>query len=424
MIKVLVFGTFDPLHEGHSHFFRQAKALGGHLTVVTALDSTIKQFKQRPPHQSQDERLAEVQADPSVNQAILGDQQPDQYRLLEKLDFDILALGYDQTPSDDEVRDKLKQAGKKHVQVVRLKSHQPHRFKSGKMRRQTNNQTLYDCHLHSHYSDGILTPSALISAAHQHRLKGISLTDHNGTWGIKEAAAAAAKYNLDFIAGIEVSGVWQGEHVHLLAYSRHFDFSLLEQGLAGNRQAYLEKIKGMIKKCPAQGFGDITFSAAAARRHGQKNPVYLFSDLAQLLAQHYALPLSEAWAMTVEGGALYQPLNTNKLLSVSAVLDLVHQANGIVSLAHPGLIEKTVSAEYLARLLNTLIPAGLDAIEDYHHTNDAQLTERLTRQVTDNNLLATGGSDWHGPNIHARRSFGKIGLDETHWQKLLSTVDQ
>lgn len=34
MIKVLVFGTFDGLHERHIDFFRQAKACGDHLTVI------------------------------------------------------------------------------------------------------------------------------------------------------------------------------------------------------------------------------------------------------------------------------------------------------------------------------------------------------------------------------------------------------
>ena len=41
MKKVLVFGTFDGLHEGHKDFLRQAKQYGDHLTVVVGRDSTV-----------------------------------------------------------------------------------------------------------------------------------------------------------------------------------------------------------------------------------------------------------------------------------------------------------------------------------------------------------------------------------------------
>ena len=45
MTKVMVFGTFDYLHEGHKDFFRQAKQYGDELVVVVARDETVKQIK-------------------------------------------------------------------------------------------------------------------------------------------------------------------------------------------------------------------------------------------------------------------------------------------------------------------------------------------------------------------------------------------
>ena len=62
MTKVMVFGTFDPLHPGHVDFFRQAKQHGDELVVVVALDSTVEKTKGRKPSLGENARLAAVQA--------------------------------------------------------------------------------------------------------------------------------------------------------------------------------------------------------------------------------------------------------------------------------------------------------------------------------------------------------------------------
>lgn len=129
MKRVLVFGTFDPLHEGHRDFFQQAKALGDHLTVVVARDSSIRANKGYEPHQSEEARLTAV-AEAGVDEVILGNKTAHKYELLKELEFDVLALGYDQHPSEEEVRRQLALLGKQAVLVVRLQPFQPEKYKS------------------------------------------------------------------------------------------------------------------------------------------------------------------------------------------------------------------------------------------------------------------------------------------------------
>lgn len=130
MIRVLVFGTFDPLHAGHRDFFRQAKALGDHLTVVVARDSSIRASKRYEPHQGEETRLAAVAAVDSVDEAMLGQPTAHQYDMLRELEFDVIALGYDQEPAEVEVRRQLTLLGKQAVRVVRLHPFQPEKYKS------------------------------------------------------------------------------------------------------------------------------------------------------------------------------------------------------------------------------------------------------------------------------------------------------
>lgn len=129
-MDVLVFGTFDPLHEGHVQFLRQARALGDVLTVVVTRDSVIRTLKGREPFHSEQERVARLSALDSVDVVLLGDVDPLQYQLFEHLDFDVLALGYDQEPSDAVVRRKLAALGKSSVSVVRLQAFKPDHYKS------------------------------------------------------------------------------------------------------------------------------------------------------------------------------------------------------------------------------------------------------------------------------------------------------
>lgn len=134
MRKVLAFGAFDPLHKGHEDFLRQAKGLGEYLIVVVARDSAIRMNKGHEPYKSENRRLEKVAAVEYVDEAMLGTEAVHHYEMLSELDFQVLALGYDQTPSDEVVRAELGQRGKSPVQVIRLKPFHPEAYKSTYLR--------------------------------------------------------------------------------------------------------------------------------------------------------------------------------------------------------------------------------------------------------------------------------------------------
>jgi FAD synthetase len=130
--KVLVFGTFDPLHRGHEYFLGQAKKLGDELLVVVARDSYIRKVKNREPNLTEETRKLEVEKLRFADTVILGKEWPvaDRYGLLRELNFDILVLGYDQKPKKADVEQELAKIGRGDVLVIRLKAYQPQRYKS------------------------------------------------------------------------------------------------------------------------------------------------------------------------------------------------------------------------------------------------------------------------------------------------------
>lgn len=134
MKKVLFFGTFDPLHAGHRDAFFQAKSLGEYLVVVVARDSVLRTEKNREPFIREYERLATVASSSSVDEAILGDADASSYAILQKIPFDVLALGYDQKPSDSEITQLLIRLKLPLVRTVRLQPFSQNVFKSSLLR--------------------------------------------------------------------------------------------------------------------------------------------------------------------------------------------------------------------------------------------------------------------------------------------------
>ncbi len=129
MIKVLVFGTFDGLHEGHKDFFRQAKEYGDYLVVVVGRDSTILKTKNKPPKFNEQERLKAVQESGLVDEARLGNEGSNPYKVIEEVKPAIICLGYDQTHFTDKLEQKIKEMGLK-IDVIRLKAYKPELYKS------------------------------------------------------------------------------------------------------------------------------------------------------------------------------------------------------------------------------------------------------------------------------------------------------
>ncbi|MEK6884512.1 MAG: adenylyltransferase/cytidyltransferase family protein [Nanoarchaeota archaeon] len=135
MIKVLVFGTFDGLHEGHLDFFRQAKEYGDHLMAVVGRDSTVLSIKNKLPKQDENERLSKVQACGLVDYARLGNEGISKYEVIRELKPDVICLGYDQVLGYDKVyftdvlKKKIKGMGLK-IKIKRLKPYKPDQFHS------------------------------------------------------------------------------------------------------------------------------------------------------------------------------------------------------------------------------------------------------------------------------------------------------
>ena len=132
MKTVMVFGTFDLVHLGHIHLFRQAKRLGDELLVVVARDETVRRVKGRRPYHSERERVALLRHIDLIDQVVLGNRT-DVYRVIRTHRPAVIALGYDQQAFVRELT-RLLQSIRPDAKIVRLRPHRRANEKSGKMK--------------------------------------------------------------------------------------------------------------------------------------------------------------------------------------------------------------------------------------------------------------------------------------------------
>lgn len=127
--RVIVFGIFDGVHEGHRDFFRQAKEKGNELMVVVGRDAIALKLKHRTPRHSEQERLGMVRVDPCVAQAVLGDTALSMYRVIEQFKPDVICFGYDQKELKKDLIAWLKTSPQK-LKIYTLKAYKPETFHS------------------------------------------------------------------------------------------------------------------------------------------------------------------------------------------------------------------------------------------------------------------------------------------------------
>lgn len=118
MSKILTFGVYDYFHLGHLRLFKQCKQYGDYLIVAIQNSDYILKYKPDAKIMySNEERIEMISALEIVNEVLIYNTVC--VEELEKIDFDILALGEDHRGGRFyEVEQWCNEHGKK---VVRLK---------------------------------------------------------------------------------------------------------------------------------------------------------------------------------------------------------------------------------------------------------------------------------------------------------------
>lgn len=245
-----------------------------------------------------------------------------------------------------------------------------------------------DLHIHTMASDGALSPEAVVDAAVRGRLNVIAITDHDTIAAVRAAREAASGLDVEILTGIEVSSTHEGRDVHILGYGVDPESPALVS-YCGRASAGREgRMREILHRLAAQDI-DIDFAeveqAAGPDRVNIGRP-----HLARVLvARGFASSIPNAFD-TLIGDGLPAFVPTG-LLSPTGAVELVREVGGLPVWAHPpwGLVDA---------LLSTLVEHGLRGLEVYRPAHTGGDVSRLEELCRREQLVATGGSDWHTPD--------------------------
>jgi predicted metal-dependent phosphoesterase TrpH len=270
---------------------------------------------------------------------------------------------------------------------------------------------LIDLHTHTTESDGRCTPAELVSRAAAAGVTVLAVTDHDTMSGNAAAAAACAAAGLEFVPGIEMTAMRDDHDVHVLGYFLDSASPELQQFLTQQRQRRIDRLRDILARLAALG---MRLDAEAILRPALENPRKSAGRpwvARALTAAGYVETTDEAFARWLGRG---KPAFVPRLgASPPEVISRIHEAKGVASLAHPGLVRRD---DWIAGLVDE----GLDAIEAYHSEHDAAATTRYLAMASTLGIAVSGGSDFHGDPAHGPGNPGAVSLPRDAYERLVA----
>ena len=252
-----------------------------------------------------------------------------------------------------------------------------------------------DLHLHSHVSDGDLSPAALVKAASAAGIRIMALADHDTAAGVPQALATASTLPIGVIPALEVSTRWEAYELHILGYwIDPYSPPILAHQEASIRRR-VERMRGMVGRLQEMGI-PITYEQVVTAAGPEAQSIGRPHLARALLAAGHTRFYGEAFARYIsDSGPAFV---AQAFPTPSEAIAMIHAAGGVAVWAHPPL-------DTLEGLLPGMADWGLDGLECFRPLLDPQQVLLLTETARRYGLFPTGGSDWHGPHRAALGAF-------------------
>jgi predicted metal-dependent phosphoesterase TrpH len=240
-----------------------------------------------------------------------------------------------------------------------------------------------DLHTHTIFSDGLLTPEELVARAVTKGLVALAITDHDSVEALPRALAAAPP-GLELVPGIEISTSLDGLDLHLLGYYVDPEHRGLRERLERFHLERRDRARAIVRRLATLGLPLDEEQVLASAGPGVVGRPHV---AAALISAGHVADFDEAFRryLGLQGSAYVARPHFHPEEAIA----LIHGANGVSVLAHPGPMLTDVTVQ-------RLVSAGLRGIEVWHPLHGTAMIRRYRELVRNMGLIETGGSDFHG----------------------------
>ena len=267
---------------------------------------------------------------------------------------------------------------------------------------------MIDLHIHTKYSDGTDEVIDILKKAEKYNLSCISITDHNNCYAYNELEKININnyYTGKIISGIELNTKVLGIPIEILGYkvdTNSINEKAKKMYLTPEERNKIE-VERIYKKCID---ANIKLDNGFISNYDTK--IYASKYLHKILTNNIENKLKideDAWN---DSNVFYRKymsnpntmfyVDTNDILpSFEEASDLIRQTGGLVFIPH--IFEYKDNAKKILDFI--LKNYTIDGIECYYTTFSKEENKFLLDLCNQNNLLISGGSDYHGnfkPNV-------------------------
>ncbi len=256
---------------------------------------------------------------------------------------------------------------------------------------------IFDLHSHTTLSDGLLTPQALILHAVEKEVDVLAITDHDTLDAYREISLI--QDNIKLVAGIELSTQWETNGIHVLGLNVDPDSDAINTAALFQSGARYERASRIGEKLEKKGIKDAFDGArklSAGSYIGRPHFAQHIVNIGKASSLHAAF---RKYMGDGKAGDVKQ-----HWADLPQIIQWIRDANGIAVLAHP--LKYKLTRTKLKRLLDSFIRSGGQGMEVISGQQLPQLTKDLAQLCAQKKLLASCGSDFHGPG----RPWAELGV--------------
>lgn len=279
---------------------------------------------------------------------------------------------------------------------------------------------MIDLHIHSKYSpDGVDEVSQILEQAEKFKLKCISITDHNCTLAYNELKEKDIRkiYSGSIISGVELNTKVLGIPIEILGYNINPKEmqKLIDDTYLNTKDRNILELKRLYEKCIK---ANIKLPNDLVEKYNGK--IYASKYLHEYIIQNEENKKIINEQAFNDSNIFYREYMSNPktmfyvdmddvLPDFEKACEIVHKAGGKVFIPH--IFEYRDNSE---KILNTILKNNrdsIDGIECYYRNFTDEQTNYLLKICNNQNLLISGGSDYHGrvkPNVKMGIGEGKM----------------